>query len=416
MDPSDGEWARRHADDIESGRTTVREVFVGQWSALEDTRLWDLDDRAEWRYVREECRERVIEVGLVLSAHHLEELLGVLTECFFAYIDLLRYREALEEEWMGWSPKQSVTDKSPHEYYNVFGSDMRLAAQILDRSEVMIDPDLAGKIGWNGPRLDWLRHDPPCFLARDNQVRERRGVERNPVYLRPFHKLSQEEQEQRLETMQGHASRGDPTAMKELGILAPARAIKVLPSIVRDTNHPNRGSAIFQLGEIGWHDREACHALIDCSRDTSCCPDSHRWRAVVALGKIGWPYAEDAVVDYLSNRDNQEYVRAIEALGHIAREQGGDSRAESFLYAVLLDESRPLPERNAALISLTRMRSPLVVDALHRFPHGHYCHKGELMAHVGGPKGLKALHSLFGHEIFSESALNAAHMRYRREG
>ena len=131
----------------------------------------------------------------------------------------------------------------------------------------------------------------------------------------------------------------------------------------------------------------------------------------MALGKIGWPYAEDAVVDYLSNRDSPEYVRALAALGHI-----GGPRAEAFLCSVVDDESRSRPERKAALVSLARMRSPRAVGIAARLYDVGFAEGAPvILAHVGGAEAIRALQARYAAAKFDVRInLHAAHMRHRQ--
>lgn len=133
---------------------------------------------------------------------------------------------------------------------------------------------------------------------------------------------------------------------------------------------------------------------------------------MVALGKIGWPYAEDAVVDYVADRGSPEYVRALDALGCI-----GGQRAEAFLVALLRDGTRPLEERRAALVGLIRMRSPGALIPFGSGLGGEFGSLAELALDVvGGREAVRILHLRY-RRSGSTAALHLppVHLSYRRE-
>ncbi len=429
-----GEEAARLAGWFAGGGRRVAAAFEEEWSYGEDKLFWEMEtfDDARARALHPRWAPVLHQLARDCDQPVLDDLIEVLSRNYFHYADRLleRLESETRREWIEYAFDagfDAVKHAKPQvewlrrniaeaNYYNPFCSDLVTAARLADeRAPSASLAELHRRVRAQAERLKFVIAYPGL-----PEKSEDHDLERNPYHLRAIRKQSPEEREPVVREWE-HAlldksiqRRWD--CMRWLAIVEPRRAAPLLARCVRDRTDPDRGAAIYELGETGVSDPEGVAALIECVRDRNDRPESNRSRAVTALGRLGAREAKQPLLDYLSEESNPERERAALALGALGCREAilslvallerrwGDHRwlLESAWTLVRIGGGEVAAALSGALIA----RDPNVVRAA-----------GEVLAEIGGQQAIAAL--LAGRRVGADRSTYGfvyyAHARWKRQ-
>jgi len=298
--------ARYFAEEINSGRMSVKDAYSNHWSYEENAGLWDLPKDKEWRALLPAWEPVLQTIVPRLLSEKAEDVLSVLTENYFEAQECIQKNRRVLN-------------------YNPFYWDLRAASKLTDS----IDNELSKKIkSINYELTEERRHRLTATYLPESK--KEKGLELSQIYLldkipnldKKLQDRINEFTDLKDDEIPGFIEFGEYKNIITIDILIEADGEHVTDSLLEKVKTKNSdqeevGEAITLLGEIGAFkfQEKIAPVLIEYAKGRTI----HKSGAISALGKIGYNEAIPLIKKYL--KPDSQYKRvATSALGDI----GGD--------------------------------------------------------------------------------------------
>ncbi|MDP2749769.1 MAG: HEAT repeat domain-containing protein [Nanoarchaeota archaeon] len=262
--------AQEFADEIKSGRLSVRDAYNNFWSYEEDKELWGVEGRAllpAWQKV-------IMSMGPVLEKGRLDELVKVVSDDYFKTKSNFKKRQ-----------------------YNPFLSDLSLASQFVVFMEE------------TNPEVHHLMDEMRLKIKSkcETQARE---------ILTSFVKVGEKSLPYLMEYISNQKNSHLDFALNALGEIGSKKSLDFLVKYISDSSNSHINRAIVALGKIG--DESILPLLREFLLDEKC---SYQEQVFHAIDKINGQKKAELLSEYILNQNNTNIERAFTSLRAVHTDQ-----------------------------------------------------------------------------------------------